>query len=186
MLVTGGVPVLAGRDSGNQFGVKVTRETAGRGRPSENVLIWDRTYSFFWRRGQNVNRWSPFESEEEATWCKEGFNNLEDERWFHPEKQKQYLGVAEVAVASKSLASTVYGPVIWPLFLFKLPLLLHGPLSAVRDFRGVGVTGEFPALSHRFLLILQSRRECCFHLVSTDEICLEELCVCVPKCHLRH
>ena len=58
-------------------------------------------------------------------------------------------------MASKSLALTVRGPVIWPLVSFELPLLLRGPLSAVRDFGGVGVTGEFPALSHRFLLILQ-------------------------------
>lgn len=75
----------------------------------------------------------------------------------------------ELSVAAKSLVSTVYGTIIWPLFLFKLLLLLCGPLSAVRDFGGV--TGEFPALSHRFLLILQSIRESVvFYLFTTAEI----------------
>lgn len=77
----------------------------------------------------------------------------------------EFQKLQELSEASKSLALTVYGPIILPL-VFKVPLLLRGPLSAVRDFGGVGVTGEFPALSHRFLLILWSRGERFIHLFS--------------------
>lgn len=67
----------------------------------------------------------------------------------------EFQKLQELSMASNSLAMTIYRPVIWPLLSFTLALFLHDPLSAVRDFGGVGVTGEFPALSHRFLLILQ-------------------------------
>lgn len=106
--------------AGNQamclFGVKVTRETAGWGRSSETVPICDCTWV-----GQNVNGWSQRESEEEATWCKEGSAIYEP--WFHPEKQNknsisEFQKVQELDVAVKSLASRVYvltpSTPLWP------------------------------------------------------------------------
>lgn len=67
---------------------------------------------------------------------------------------------AEVVGAERGVQVSIFYS-LWTsnLFLYKLPPLLHTPLSAVRDFRGVGITGQFPALSHSFFLILESRRE---------------------------
>lgn len=78
------------------------------------------------------------------------------------------------------------------VFSLKLPLFLRGPLSGVGDFRGVGITGEFSAMSHRFFLILQKKKKI---IVSTSSVELKiwkesrpKECLVLllwPKCYLH-
>lgn len=77
----------------------------------------------------------------------------EDEQWVSSRK----MNVVFSSIRSHRNLIKVFSLILWPNIPMFTALLLVGPLSAVGDFGGVGVTGEFPALPHSFLFILQSR-----------------------------